>query len=157
MIIIDFQVYFLSVEKMEKALQLYPALTESIWRVCSIRIAVPLLMSHPTYSGWSKEKIRLFCEKSTMVDLPCVGPSQKTFRPSPDTVELVLVHGKVTCISNRETYEGPCILPNSDERFVVQKSGGASPRILEIQGNDSESNPATTRLQNITEEDLAGE
>ena len=142
---------------MEKALQLYPSLTESIWRVCSIRIAVPLLMSHPTYSGWTKEKIRLFCEKSTMVDLPKASQGQTIFQPSPHAVELVLIHGKVTCVSNRDTNEGPCILPNCNERLLVHHTDGTSPRILEIQGVESHSHLGTTRLQSITEEDLAGE
>ena len=142
---------------MEEALQLYPSLTESIWRVCSIRIAVPLLMCHPTYNGWTKEKIRLFCEKSTMVDLPKASQGQTVFKPSPETEELVLIHGKVTCFSNRETYEGPCILPNNQESLSVHHTEGTSPRILEIQGVESDSNPGATRLQSIAEEDTAGE
>ena len=140
---------------MEKALQLYPSLTESIWRVCSIRIAVPLLMCHPSYNSWTKEKIRLFCEKSTMVDLPKAGQGQTIFQPSPDAVEAVLIHGKVSCVSSRDSYEGPCILP-SDERVIVHHTEGASPRILEIQGVEADSNVATTRLQSVTEEDVAG-
>ena len=141
---------------MEKALQLYPSLTESIWRVCSIRIAVPLLMSHPSYTDWTKEKIRLFCEKSVMVDLPKSSHSQTIFQPSPDAVELVLIHGKVTCVSSRDIYEGPCMLPSSDERLLLHHIDGMSPRILEIQGVDHDSNPGATRLQSVTDDDIAG-
>ena len=151
------QVYFLSVEKMDRALHLYPSLTESIWRVCSIRIAVPLLMSHPAYNGWTKEKIRLFCEKSTMVDLPKSSQGQTIFQPSPHAVELILVHGKVTYVSNRDAYEGPCILPSSDERLYVHHTDGVSPRILEIQGGESDSGPGTARLQSVPEEDINSE
>lgn len=142
---------------MQEALELYPSLAESIWHVCSIRIAVPLLMSHPSYNGWTKEKIRLFCEKSTMVDLPNASQGQTVFTSSPDTEELVLIHGKVTCVSNRDTYEGPCILPNSQESLLVHHAEGTSPRILEIQGMESDGNPGAMRLQSITEEDTAGE
>jgi hypothetical protein len=141
---------------MEKALQLYPSLSESIWRVCSIRIAVPLLMCHPSYNSWTKEKIRLFCEKSTMVDLPKASQGQTVFRASQDAAELVLIHGKVTCVSSRDSYEGPCVLPN-DERVIVHHTDGTSPRLLEIQGVEADSSVATARLQSVTEEDVAGE
>ncbi len=112
-------------------------------------------MSHPSYNSWTKEKIRLFCEKSIMVVLPKTSQSQTVFQPSPDVAERVLIHGKVTCVSSRDTYEGPCILP-SDESLLVHHIEGISPRILEIQGVESDSSLGTTRLQSITEEDISG-
>lgn len=53
---IVFQVYFISVDKMQRAMKRFHGLTEGLWRVCGIRIAVPLLMEHQTYKvRWKVE------------------------------------------------------------------------------------------------------
>lgn len=138
---------------MKEALELYPALAESIWRVCSIRIAVPLLMSHPPYNSWTKEKVRLFCEKSSMATLPTDG--QTIFQSLRDTVELILVQGKVTYAASRDSYEGPCILPKIEDRLVLH-CDGVLPKILEIHGGlDGET--GFGRIRNpVKENDITG-
>ena len=118
---------------MEKAIKQYPQLAERIWRVCSIRIAVPLLMSHPSYARWTREKVRLFCEKSSMASLPPRG--QTTFQPSNDVVELILIQGKMSSMTNRDVFEAPCILPHKDRLLLNYDC--APPKLLEIKSQST--------------------
>ena len=47
------QVYFISVDKMQRAMKRFTGLTDGLWRVCGMRIAVPLLMEHQKYQVFS--------------------------------------------------------------------------------------------------------
>ena len=78
------------------------------------------------------------------------GRRQITFQPSRDTVELVLIQGKVTYVASRESFEGPCVLPNKEERLTLHYDD-KPPKILEIQGNDGHENRLSTQ-----EEDISG-
>ena len=137
---------------MNKALAMYPQLAERMWRVCSIRIAVPLLMSHPSYASWTKEKVRLFCEKSIMATLPPRGHGQNIFQPENDTVELVLIQGKVMSIATRDHYEGPCVIPNTKDRLVLNYDG-VPPKLLAIK---SELNNHGVVVTSGQEQDVTG-
>lgn len=55
---------------MKEAMSRYPDLVDSLWRVCGVRIAVPLLLEVPTYYNWTKDKIRIMCERSFIATLP---------------------------------------------------------------------------------------
>ena len=48
----------------------FPALVNRLWKVCGVRIAVPLLLEVPTYYSWTKDKIRVMCERSYIAALP---------------------------------------------------------------------------------------
>ena len=50
----------------------YPDLVDRLWRVCGVRLAVPLLLEVPTYYNWSKDKIRVMCELSYIASIPKV-------------------------------------------------------------------------------------
>ncbi|XP_065070787.1 sperm-specific sodium:proton exchanger-like [Rhopilema esculentum] len=43
------QVYYISADKMYQALKRFPGLEDSLWRVCGIRIALPILMDQAAY------------------------------------------------------------------------------------------------------------
>lgn len=90
-----------------------------------------------------------------MVDLPKSNQTQTIFHPPKDIEELVLIHGKVTCATSRDVFEGPCMLPN--ERLLIHHTDGTTPRILAIQGMESDSGLGATRLHSVTEDEMAGE
>lgn len=50
----------------------YPDLVDRLWRVCGVRLAVPLLLEVPTYYNWSRDKIRVMCERSYIASIPKV-------------------------------------------------------------------------------------
>ena len=59
---------------MNEAMRRFPDLVDRLWRVCGVRIAVALLLDVPNYYNWTKEKIRIMCERSFIATLP-KGPS----------------------------------------------------------------------------------
>ena len=57
----------------------FPDLVDRLWRVCGVRIAVPLLLEVPAYYNWTRDKIRVMCERSSIAKLPKVpNPVFKT-------------------------------------------------------------------------------
>ena len=54
---------------MIEAMNRFPELVNNLWRVCGVRMAVPLLLDVPTYYNWTKDKIRVMCERSYMATL----------------------------------------------------------------------------------------
>ena len=55
---------------MNEAMRRFPDLVDRLWRVCGVRIAVPLLLDVPSYYNWTKDKIRIMCERSFIATLP---------------------------------------------------------------------------------------
>lgn len=55
---------------MTEAMDRFPDLLNNLWRVCGVRFAVPLLLEVPTYYNWTKDKIRIMCERSHIAALP---------------------------------------------------------------------------------------
>ena len=55
---------------MTEAMDRFPDLVNNLWRVCGVRLAVPLLLEVPTYYNWTKDKIRIMCERSHIAALP---------------------------------------------------------------------------------------
>ena len=55
---------------MTEAMDRFPELVNNLWRVCGVRLAVPLLLEVPTYYNWTKDKIRIMCERSHIAALP---------------------------------------------------------------------------------------
>lgn len=107
----------------------FPELSEEMWHVCAVRMAVPLLMEEPAYQNWTKDKIRLMCERSYMGKLPTSGPSN-TYSVPEQMKEAVLIQGRLTCAETRETYEGPCVLPRTYRLFKVHYE--VEPKVLVI-------------------------
>ena len=66
--------YYITADDMHKAMKLFPDLVDRLWRVCGVRIAVPLLLDMPNYYNWTKDKIRIMCERSFIATLP-KGPN----------------------------------------------------------------------------------
>ena len=62
--------YFITSDDMKVAMTRYPDLVDRLWKVCGVRIAVPLLLEVPAYYNWTKDKIRVMCERSFIVNLP---------------------------------------------------------------------------------------
>ena len=71
---IPIKAYYITAEDMNEAMRRYPDLVDRLWRVCGVRIAVPLLLDVPNYYNWSKDKIRIMCERSFIATLP-KGPN----------------------------------------------------------------------------------
>lgn len=69
-----FKAYYITAEDMKEAMRRYPELVDRLWRVCGVRIAVPLLLEVPNYYNWTKDKIRIMCEHSFIATLP-KGPN----------------------------------------------------------------------------------
>lgn len=64
------QAFLITKEDMREAMNRFPELVNNLWRVCGVRIAVPLLLEVPTYYNWTRDKIRVMCERSYMAALP---------------------------------------------------------------------------------------
>ena len=92
-------------------------------------MAVPLLMEEPAYHNWTKDKIRLMCERSYIAKLPSPGPSG-TFSTTEQMKEVVLIQGRLTCVETRETHEGPCVLPKTYRLFKIHFD--LEPKVLVI-------------------------
>ena len=58
---------------MNEAMRPYPDLRDQ-WKLCGVRIAVPLLLDAPNHYNWNKDKIRVMCERSFIANLP-KGPN----------------------------------------------------------------------------------
>lgn len=123
------QSYFLPKEKMTETLEEHPELANRLWRVCGVRIAVPLLMDILTYHNWTKDKIRLMCERSYLWRTPPQAPNA-VFRISPMMQEALLIRGHVTCSETREVFEGPAILPKVHKTYKLHYE--KEPKILVI-------------------------
>ena len=54
---------------MYEAMRRHPDLVDRLWRVCDVRIAVPLLLDAPNYYNRTKDKIRIMCERSFIATL----------------------------------------------------------------------------------------
>ena len=120
------QAYFISSEKMHKAMQRFKGLHEDIWRVCSIRLAVPLIMANPLYKVYSKEYIRIICERSELENLDDSG----IYRITENVREAVLVEGIIMCLHSKETFLGPTLLPKAIEAYKYDSD--KKPHILTI-------------------------
>ena len=107
----------------------FPTMSEQMWHVCAVRMAVPLLMEEPAYQNWTKDKIRLMCERSYMAKLPTAGPSN-TYSTTEQMKETVLIQGRLTCVETREMYDGPCVLPRTYRLFKVHYD--VEPKVLVI-------------------------
>ena len=55
---------------MTEAMTRFPDLVNRLWRVCGVRIAVPLLLEVPIYYNWTRDKIRVMCERSFIASIP---------------------------------------------------------------------------------------
>jgi len=120
------QVYFISVDKMQRAMKRFTGLTDGLWRVCGMRIAVPLLMEHQKYQIWSKEHLRIICENSQMASLD----DSMLYRLPDDAQEAILIHGKVQCARTKEEFAAPIILPKNRKSFTYDQKN--MPRIMLI-------------------------
>ena len=81
--------YYITEEDMNEAMRRYPDLVDRLWRVCGVRIAVPLLLEVPNYYNWTKDKIRIMCERSFIATLP-KGPNP-VFRTNEQMKEVYKV------------------------------------------------------------------
>lgn len=131
------QAYFISGDKMLKAIQRFKGLSDDIWRVCSIRLAVPLVMSDPAYKIYSKDHIRIMCERSEMVDIG----HKTSFAITENMREAILIAGTVYCAHTNESFTGPVILSKSNTLYRFDHIN--KPRILTIL-----SHPSTDRMNN---------
>ena len=107
----------------------FPELSEQMWHVCAVRMAVPFLMEEPAYHNWTKDRIRLMCERSYMAKLSVPAPNS-TFSTTERMKEIVLIQGRFSCMETRETYDGPCVLPRTYRLFKVHYE--VEPRVLVI-------------------------
>ena len=82
--------FFVTKEDMVEAMNRFPNLENNLWRVCGVRMAVPLLLEVPTYYNWTKDKIRIMCERSHIASLP---------KP-PNVVFKIKDHMKEVCSSH---------------------------------------------------------
>lgn len=114
---------------MLKAMETHVELGNRLWRVCGVRIAVPLLMDLLIYHNWTKDKIRLMCERSFLAKLPQPGPNV-IFKITSMMQEALLIQGQVTCTDTREVYEGPVILPKAYRNYRLHYE--KEPKILII-------------------------
>ncbi|KAL9955551.1 hypothetical protein ACROYT_G036889 [Oculina patagonica] len=144
------QAYYITADDMKEAMRRYPELVDRLWRVCGVRIAVPLLLEVPNYYSWTKDKIRIMCEHSFIATLPR-GPNT-VFRANEQMKEAVLIQGKVTDLDSREIYEGPCVLPRTYRAFKLHYDTD-EPKILIIarshesaMPDDPEDNPSALDL-----------
>ena len=102
-----------SAEKMHRAMQHYKGLKEAIWRVCSIRLSVPLINNDPMYKVYSKDSVRVMCQRSEIASLNDHG----VFRPTDQIREAVLIEGSLNCTISRQMFTGPILLPKSVQAF----------------------------------------
>ncbi|XP_048585520.1 sodium/hydrogen exchanger 10 isoform X2 [Nematostella vectensis] len=123
------QAYFMPKDKLLKIMETHSDLHDRLWRVCGVRIAVPLLLDMLVYHNWTKDKIRLMCERSYLAKLP--GPGiNSMFRISSMMQEVLLIQGRATCTSTNEAHIGPCILPKMYKTFRLHYD--KEPKILVI-------------------------
>lgn len=108
------QAYFISAEKMQRAMLHFKGLKDAIWRVCGIRLAVPLINSDPLYKVYSKDSVRIMCQRSQIAELDGKG----VFRPSEQVRESVLIEGTLHCNNSKQVFIGPILLPKSIRAFV---------------------------------------
>ena len=125
----DLQTYFLPKEKMLKTIEEHSELANRLWRVCGVRIAVPLLMDILAYHNWTKDKIRLMCERSYLMKMPAPSPNA-VFKMTAMMQEALLIQGQVACTETREVYEGPVILPKTYRNYKLYYE--KEPKILVI-------------------------
>lgn len=123
------QAYFITIDDMKVAMSRYPDLEDRLWKVCGVRIAVPLLLEVPAYYSWTKDKIRVMCERSFIVNLS--QGSNTIFKTNEQMKEVILIQGKVTDLESRDIYEGPCVLPKIYRTFRLHFDG-VEPKILVI-------------------------
>jgi len=114
---------------MLETMEEHPELANRLWRVCGVRIAVPLLMDMLTYHNWTKDKIRLMCERSYLIKIPPQSP-HAVFKITGMMQEALLVQGHVTCAETREVFEGPAILPKAYKLYKLHYD--KEPKILVI-------------------------
>ena len=114
---------------MREVIDQHEELRDRLWRVCGVRVAVPLLMELPAYHRLTKDKIRYMCERSYVAPVP--RDLNPVFRFTDNMKEAVLLQGKVTCTETRESYEAPCLLPKTYRSFRLSFDV-AEPRILVI-------------------------
>merc|ERR1712080_222185 len=125
------QAYFISAEKMHRAMQHFKGLKEDIWMVCAIRFAVPLIMADVSYKVYSKDHIRILCQQSELAKLGDKG----ILRITEKVLEAVLVEGNLVCSLSREVYLGPILLPRNIQvyKYDIDKK----PRVLLILHRDN--------------------
>ncbi|XP_068761684.1 sperm-specific sodium:proton exchanger-like [Montipora capricornis] len=142
----EVQAFFVTKEDMVEAMNRFPNLENSLWRVCGVRMAVPLLLEVPTYYNWTKDKIRIMCERSHIASLP--KPPNVVFKIKDHMKEAVLIQGKVTEADTEIIYEAPCVLPKIHRVFKLHFEA-EEPKILVItrshesaMPDDPEDNPS---------------
>ncbi|XP_067045427.1 sperm-specific sodium:proton exchanger-like [Acropora muricata] len=142
----EVQVFFIPREDMTEAMDRFPDLVNNLWRVCGVRLAVPLLLEVPTYYNWTKDKIRIMCERSHIAALP--KPPNVVFKIADYMREAILVQGKVTEAATETIYEAPCVLPKNHRLFKLHFEV-EEPKILVItrshesaMPDDPEDNPS---------------
>lgn len=86
--VLFFKAYFITKDDMTEAMTRFPDLVNRLWRVCGVRIAVPLLLEVPTYYSWTKDKIRVMCERSYIAPLP-KPPNAAVFNTNEQMKEVV--------------------------------------------------------------------
>ncbi|XP_057290115.1 sodium/hydrogen exchanger 10-like [Hydractinia symbiolongicarpus] len=139
------QAYFVGADKIHRAMKRFKGLTEGLWRVCGIRIAVPLLMEHDVYKIWSKEYLRMVCENSHLAHFDDIS----IYHVPENVKEAVLIQGNIICFHTKEVFRAPALLPKNKRIYCF---GEAKPQVLLIL---NQAGNATSKVKAII--DLKGE
>jgi len=125
------QAYFISADKMHRAMKRFNGLTEGLWRVCGIRISVPILMEQQQYKIWSKEHLRIVCENCELANLD----DSMIYRLPDNVREAVLIQGELKCFHTKEVYKSPLVLAKNKKIFNFTIAN--KPRLLLILNRSS--------------------
>ncbi|XP_014671188.1 PREDICTED: sodium/hydrogen exchanger 10-like [Priapulus caudatus] len=114
------QTYFVSLEDMFTALDTFteqPSLEYRLWRICAIRIALPILMSIDAYQGFTQERVKLLLQRAFLPRLDGV----KTLSINEEIMEeVIVIQGAVLNANTREEFIGPCYIPKSVHKLTLQ-------------------------------------
>ena len=116
------QVYVLSYNVLTRAMELSPDLVAGlecrIWKEVSIRIAVPLLLSVPTYQNYSQDEIKYTLERAFVPNLA----DYKIFTVTEMIQDIILIEGVVADFNTRDFFVAPCCIPRRVQKLILPTS-----------------------------------
>ncbi|RZC32845.1 Na H Exchanger, cNMP binding, and/or Ion trans domain containing protein [Asbolus verrucosus] len=116
------QVYVLSNAAIKEAMGLNPdrvnGLECRIWKAESIRIAVPLLLSIPTYQTLRNDQIKYALEPAFMPNLS----NYKIFAVTDKIQDILLIEGVVADLNTRDIFTAPSYIPRTVQKLILPTS-----------------------------------
>lgn len=121
----DSKCYFIPGSVMTKYLKEWPALETRLWKLCTIRLSIRVLIKVDRFSHMGGTRLRIMCETGHLL-----SPKEDTITPLKKGMTLILVKGVAMTLNvdNRRTFHSPCLIPSGFMALRFYKSA----RVLQI-------------------------